>query len=156
MALITNDRSSLFNAVNQQSAEHRLDNQVEEMINAYPTIDKGLLKRNPTTNKVLSQTISYSRNMWTFAYDRGLSGLDEEKYSINISDGDMEIVNVLSGKVYKEASGLTITDKEYLHPFSGNNGYSATTIKDTTFIINKEIIPKIINTFTSCFLLIDN
>jgi len=143
MPLITNNKSSLFNGVNQQAAEYRLDSQVEEMINAYPTIDKGLLKRNPTTKKELTQDISYSHDMWTFAYDRGLSGDEEEKYSINIIDGVMEIINIISGKVYKEANGLSSTNEGYLLPFTGSNGYSATTIKDTTFIINKAVVPEI-------------
>ena len=45
--LISNQIDSVYNGVNQQSAEHRLETQVEEMINAYPTLDRGLVKRNP-------------------------------------------------------------------------------------------------------------
>lgn len=145
MALINNSIESLYNGVSEQSSEHRQNTQVKEMINAYPSIDRGLLKRNPTAKLLLSNTITYDSNMWTHYYDRGLSGAEDEKYAVNIHSGGMEIVNVISGKVYKEGSGLTYSGdaKNYLLPYTGINGYAATTVKDTTFIVNKEVVPTI-------------
>ena len=146
MALISNFFESLYNGVNQQASEHRLSTQVEEMVNAYPTLDKGLLKRNPTKKIQLGLNVSFDKNMWSYAYDRGLAGDDEEKYSINISDGNLEIINVMTGEVYKEGYNLTFdgSAKDYLFPFSGMNGYAATTIKDTTFIVNKTKVPALL------------
>lgn len=40
--------SNLFGGVSQQPAGIRLDNQCEELINAYPSIEDGLVKRPPT------------------------------------------------------------------------------------------------------------
>lgn len=142
MPLISNQFDGLYGGVNQQSAEHRLSTQVEEMINAYPTLDRGLLKRNPTQKLDLSSGITLNQSMYTYEYDRGS---EEEKYAINISDGDMEIINVLDGTVYKELSGLTYdaNAKDYLTPFGGSNGYASTTIKDTTFITNKLVSPQL-------------
>jgi len=146
MSLVSNTLDALYNGVNQQAAEHRLDTQVEEMVNAFPTLDKGLLKRNPTTKMDLSQDITFSADMWSYAYDRGLAGGDEEKYSINITDGHLEIINVMNGDVYKDGNGLTFeaASEDYLFPFAGMNGYAATTVKDTTFLVNKTIVPKIL------------
>lgn len=147
MSLISNQIDGLYGGVNQQSAEQRLITQVEEMINAFPTLDRGLLKRNPTQKLDLDNNVSYTNDMWSYSYDRGLAGGNEEKYSINISDGNLEIINILSGKVYKKGFGLTYDGlaEDYLYPFSGVNGYAATTIKDTTFIVNRLISPKLLD-----------
>ena len=150
MGLINNSIESLYNGVSQQAAEHRQPTQVSEMINAYPTIDIGLVKRNPTFKTELTQGVTYTNDMWTYEYDRGLSGSSEEKYAVNVLNGSMEIINVSTGKVYKEYNGLTYegTAKNYLTPFS-TSGYSGVTIKDTTFILNKNIVPKINELVTS-------
>ena len=150
MALISNQLDSLYNGVNQQAAEHRLETQVEEMVNAYPTIDRGLLKRNPTTKLGTSEAVVFTNNMWSHEYDRGLSGNNEEKFTVNITDGSLEIINVLTGKVYKNSPELTFEDNsdDYLFPFSGSNGYAATTVKDTTFIVNKAMTPRKIDLYS--------
>lgn len=142
MPLISNQFDGLYNGVNQQAAEHRLDTQVEDMINAYPTLDRGLLKRNPTQKLTLSNTITYTHDMFSYAYDRGASN---EKYTINILNGEIEVINVIDGTVYKNGAGLTYdgTSQNYLTPFGGYNGYAATTVKDTTFITNKLVEPQL-------------
>ena len=141
MPLISNQFDGLYGGVNQQSAEQRLSTQVEEMVNAHPTLDRGLLKRNPTQKLALNSAITLNQTMYTYAYDRGAGN---EKYTINISDGDMQIINVLTGAVYKDTFNLTYEGnaKAYLTPFGGSNGYASTTIKDTTFITNKLVSPQ--------------
>ena len=150
MALISNQFDGLFGGVNQQSAEQRLNTQVEDMTNAYPTLDRGLLKRNPTRKLNISSNINFSHNMYSYAYDRGTGGIAEEKYSINILEGEMEVINILTGKVYKEGSGLTYdgVSKDYLLPFGGINGYSATSVKDNTFLTNRLMTPLLVDTAT--------
>lgn len=144
MALVHNKKDSLFGGVNQQSAEFRQSTQVEEMINAMPTINQGLLKRNPTVRKTLDKDINFTDEIWTYEYQRGFADGDDEKYAINITnEGGMEIINVNTGKVYNEVDGLTFDaqTRDYLFPFIGANGYAATTIKDTTFFVNKNRTP---------------
>ena len=147
MALINNSIESLYNGVSEQSAEHRQQTQVKSMVNAYPTIDKGLLKRNPTQRLPLGASVTYTDDMFIYEYDRGLSGDSEEKYAININDQGIEIINVLNGDVYNENAGLTYegTAKDYLFPFGGKSGYAATTVKDTTFITNRGVTPKMVD-----------
>ena len=143
--LISNQLDGLYGGVNQQSAEQRLTTQVEEMVNAYPTLDKGLLKRNPTQKLDLTHAIDYSKDMWVYEYDRGLAGDSEEKYSISITDDGMNIVNVISGQVYNKGNSKlifpTADDEAYLQPFVNGRGYAAVTVKDTTFIANKNVNP---------------
>ena len=106
MALVINNKSALYGGVNQQSAVHRQETQVEEMINAYPTLNSGLVKRNPTSLLQLSSTAEFSSDMWSYEYDRGLSGDSEEKYSIQIGSDGIQIINVLSDKLQPIASNL--------------------------------------------------
>ena len=146
MALVINNKSALYGGVNQQSAVHRQETQVEEMINAYPTLNSGLVKRNPTSLLELSSTAEFSSDMWSYEYDRGLSGNSEEKYSIQIGNNGIQIINVLSGKVYKEDNSLVTLEgsaSDYLGQFVNSNGYSAITLKDTTFIANKNVQPRL-------------
>jgi len=149
MGLVTNSKESLYGGVNQQAAEHRLPTQVEDSVNAFPTVNNGLLKRNPTHVLDLDDNIDYASNMWIYAYDRGLAGDSEEKYSIQITANGMEIVDVTTGKVFNKVNGgIVYSDtnaENYLYPFAGSNGYSAVTIKDTTFLLNKNIQPRMIN-----------
>lgn len=145
MSLMSNQLDGLYGGVNQQSAEHRLPTQVEEMVNAYPTLDRGLLKRNPTEKLTLTHAIDFDKNMWVYEYDRGLAGDSEEKYSVQITDSGMNIINVIDGQVYNKANSklifTTTEDEDYLQPFINGRGYSAVTIKDTTFIANKNVLP---------------
>lgn len=148
MALVTNSKDSLYGGVNQQAAEHRLPTQVKECINAHPTVNNGLLKRNPTNKMALSDNIDYSGDMFVYAYDRGLAGDKEEKYSIHITENGMYIVDTLNGEVFNETNGGLVFEnvaaKDYLSPFSGSNGYAAVTIKDTTFLLNKQVQPSML------------
>jgi len=151
MSLITNNKGALINGVNQQSAEFRRDSQVEEMINAYPTITTGLLKRNPTEEIDSSEEPVYSDETWSYEYDRGLSGSAEELYSIYITDQGMEILDANNGTVLNEDNnGIQYEGnaREYLFPFVSRNGYAATTVKDTTFIVNKNKITRMGGTNT--------
>ena len=148
MALIHNSFGNLFGGVSQQPAVDRQPHQVEEMINCIPTIDSGLIKRNPSY-RVDTGAISIGSNTFSYEYDRGYSLNTEERYSLQISqDGsatDIKVVNLSSGKVYSDGAGLTFegSAEEYLSNFSGVNGYAGTTIKDTTFITNKDITPRL-------------
>jgi len=147
-ALVTNSKDSLYGGVNLQAAEHRLPTQVKESINAHPTVNDGLLKRNPTSKLSLTDTIPYKDNMWVYAYDRGLAGDNEEKYSVHITDEGMFIVDTVNGTVFNELNDGLVFDndeaKNYLAPFGGSIGYSAVTIKDTTFLLNKNVQPRML------------
>ena len=148
MGLVTNSKSSLYGGVNQQSAEHRLQTQVKECVNGYPTIDSGLIKRNPTKKLNLDSEVLLNNDMWIYNYDRGLSGDSEEKYSMQLSKDGMDIIDVNSGEVFNLTNGRLVCGndaaKDYVFPFAGKTGYSAITIKDTTFLVNKHVNPRMV------------
>lgn len=150
--LIRNQIDSIYNGVNQQSAEQRLSTQVEEMVNAFPTLDRGLLKRNPTSKITTSKVLTFSNNAYQYNYDRGDVDTEDENYSIQITSTGMEIVDVVNGNVFNETSGLVYSgsSKSYLtNSFGGKNGFSCITIKDTTFVVNKNIKPQMLSTLVS-------
>ena len=153
MSLITEKKGSLSGGVNQQAAEHRLSSQVEEMINCLPTLDRGLLKRNPTSKldiKYLDGTeanLSFDNDMWSYEYDKGSSSGDTDlsEFSVSITPTKgLQILNVRTGTLYNKTSGINYegNSEAYLSSsFAGRNGYAATTIKDTIFMVNKTISP---------------
>ena len=146
--LVSNQITGIYGGVNQQASVNRLDTQVEIMENAYPTINEELLKRNPSTKLNLSTSINYENDIYQYDYDRGDTIGSDEKYSVNITSSGMEIINLVTGDVIVEGSGLTYegTAKSYLTTsFGGKNGFSCITLKDTTFVVNRNIQPSMLS-----------
>ena len=168
--LVTQRKGSMYGGVNQQGAEQRLSVQVEEMINCIPTIDSGLRLRNPSIPLRLENidgiesgiTFPDTGEIFTHAYDRGtFNDRNSELLFLVTPNGGLEIVDltlveaedpngtaILVGKVYRKGEGITYanTDAEvYLtQMFKGKNSFAMTSIKDTTFVVNKTIAPKMI------------
>lgn len=155
MPLITEKKASLAGGVNQQASEHRLSSQVEEMIDCVPTLDRGLMKRSPTENLPLKflddsvATLDFTNDMWSYEFDKG-SGLEEsDEFSYTINENGLQILNTTSGILYENGNGINYEGaaNTYLNGvFAGRNGYSATTIKDTVFLVNKTIEPLMLTT----------
>lgn len=129
--------------VSQQDVSLRLPTQVEESINCYHTVESGLRKRNPVEKLIIDTGVS--GNAFVYSYDRGLSDVSNEKYSVVIQpvDGDvdnveMKVVDIVTKEIHavETPSGGT-PDFAYLEPFRSDTGYSASTVKDTTYITNR-------------------
>lgn len=126
------EQLGLYGGVSQQDVSLRLPQQVEESINCYHTVESGLRKRNPASHIVGSDT-GIVGNAFVYSYDRGRSGVFNEKYSI-IWDGTLRAIDLNDG------SSIPITgDVSYLAPFTSDTGYSAITVKDTTYITNRNV-----------------
>lgn len=133
MAEVVQEIIGLHGGVSQQNETLRLRNQVESSINCYHTIESGVRRRNPTV--LIKENTGISNDNWTYSYDRGLSGVDTEKYSVIIDSSGLRVLNLVSGEFMTVAN----TSGTYLEPFS-NTGYSGVTVKDTTFITNRNKI----------------
>lgn len=119
---------SLVNGVSQQPVELRHDTQVNEMVNCLPSFVKGVTRRNPLQLVATDSTIG--DDPFIHSYERGD---DEEAYIIVVEDGSWKAYD-LQGVL--QDSG---TDS-YLDIPSGSKPievFSAVTVGDTTFIINK-------------------
>jgi hypothetical protein len=116
------------------------------MINAYPTISSGVRRRNPTV-QVNTNTL-IEDNQFVHSYDRGLAGESSEQYIITIDRvNGLRVMDASTGQ-YRTVtySGSAL---KYLESSNPEVGFSALTIKDTTFIANKDIIPEIIGDGTT-------
>ena len=119
---------SLVNGVSQQAPELRHDTTVDEMINCSLSFTEGTRRRNPLVETAIDNTIADYPFIHT--YERGDG---TEAYIIAITDGEWKTYD-LEGSL--QDSG---TDS-YLSIPSGtraSESFSAVTVGDTTFIVNK-------------------
>lgn len=143
--LISNTYKSVYQGVSKQSSDLRKQEHCEEMINCYPSIVYGVFKRRPT--EILSTNCKISEDKWNYSYDKGLSGDTSEKYHITIdADNKLQVFDINS-KEYKIVNYENNSDN-YLIASNYHSGFSGITIKDTTFITNKDIIPNMVATET--------
>ena len=139
---IVNESIGLYNGVSQQDVVLRLPTQVEESINCYHSLDLGLRRRNPTN--LISNATGVTDNSWVYSYDRGSAGDLTEKYSVVITEDGLKVLDLETGLEMT----LQDTSGTYLEPFS-ITGYSAITVKDTTFITNRNKVVEMIKNTSS-------
>lgn len=146
MPLIHNNNLSVYAGVSKQAIDLRLPNHCEEMINCYPSVQYGLRRRNPT--RLISETISVEENQFLHTYDRGLAGETEERYVITIDKTNGLRVFDVDTNEYRTVT-YTGNARTYLESSNPEIGFAAITIKDTTFIANKDFIPIRVGEFSS-------
>lgn len=143
--LITNTFKSVYMGVSKQSPDLRKQEHCEEMINCYPSLAYGVSKRKPS--QILATDCKSADDKYNYSYDKGLSGDTSEKYHITIdSENKLQVFDVNS-KEYKIINYMN-NSEEYLIASNYHSGFNAITIKDTTFITNKDIIPTITKSIT--------
>jgi hypothetical protein len=121
---------SFVNGVSKQAVESRHESQVEDMKNCTLSFTDGTRRRNPLVH---------------IGALTALNGLDPYIYSYSRGDGlESYIIAIISGAWYVYKLDGTLVDSEtsvsYLTLASGavpRDSFSATTIGDTTFIVNK-------------------
>jgi len=136
MSLIHSQVTSLHNGVSEQQAELRLDSQSESMTNCMATVNVGLRRRNPTQN--IKNHVSQSGTDYSYSYDRGIQGSGEERYIISVNGSGITVIDALTGN--KKTVNYNGDSLQYLMPFEPYNGYSMITVKDTSFITNRNKI----------------
>jgi len=167
MALVTQDKSSLFGGVSQQGANVRPEHQVEEMINCLPTLDSGLRVRNPSlpirlvdVDGILSEpTFPFNnKTVYVYEHDRGNAEEQNNKLAFMITDlGGLEIIDLnfdididddglphYTGVVYRDGQGINYEDdfaRHYATSYASKSNFAMTAIKDTVFLANKSIQP---------------
>lgn len=163
MVLIHNAIGAGHNGVSQQPAVQRPIGTVEDMVNCIPTIESGTIKRNPISELVASNPLTFSKGVFAYEYDRGYSSSNaSDRFSIQLNGSDHKIINLGNGELqtikYSDEEpflndGVTAnpqyiataskrTDRSYLTSGIRQN-FAGVTLKDTTFLTNKTIIPKV-------------
>ena len=135
MSLINHTIPGLFNGVSQQPVELRLDTQCEEQINCYGTI-VGCLRKRPPTQLIATSSV-VSPDSFIYSYSRGLTGTSTEKYFILIENNKIRVFDTAGNP--KTVNGSTSSYLSIPSGVSALTNFAATTIGDTTFIVNKSI-----------------
>jgi len=131
MTLVAQTIPNLVSGVSQQPSPSRLPTSGAEMINAFPSVVSGLMKRAPTEFVAeLSSTITVPDTAAVHVIDRDLT----EKYILVVGAGDLEL--------YSEAGvkqTVTFPDgKAYLPTTDVWKKMRFVTVADTTFCLNTE------------------
>ena len=127
MALVHHTIPNLWGGVTKQNESARLENQVSEMINCYPTVQSGVTKRPPTVSEIDDIATESTDKIHL------ISKREDEKYLIGIKNsGSVYGYNLITG------NPLTITNNVplYLASTDANSNIKATSIIDTTILAN--------------------
>lgn len=129
MSLISTAIPNLINGVSQQPPSLRLPTQCEEMVNCYPSIVEGLIKRQPTEH--IAELISGSTpgKMTVHMYNRD----EAERYVVLVRDQSIKVFD-LDGV---EKTVATPDGVLYLDTDNADTDFRLITVADYTFIVNK-------------------
>jgi len=151
MALVSSSIPNLINGISQQPAEIRLASQAERQVNGLSSVARGLEKRPGTEHKAkLSSTAESDSFIHSIRRDREeeytmiLSRTSGASKTLEIYDQDGTSLPVKKAPTADVSSGTTndvaSSDLSYLETTSVANNIVATTVADTTFLINKTVI----------------
>lgn len=119
---------NIVNGVSLQPTEVRLPSQLEESVNQFPTITRGLVPRNPALLKGIIKNAK-PHNSTTHLIDRDKN----EQYVVSISPNGIEVFDLQGNKRHVNApNGFG-----YLAGASQSD-LDALTVADHTFILNKK------------------
>ena len=132
MPLVASTIPNLVSGVSQQPAPSRLRTSGKEMINAFPSVVAGLMKRPPSEYiATLDNSINVADTSAVHMIDRGFA----EKYILVCGSGDLELFDADGVK-----QTVTYPDgKLYLPTTDMWKKLRFVTVADTTFILNNEI-----------------
>ncbi len=150
MALVSSSIPNLINGISQQPAEIRLPSQAERQINGLSSVARGLEKRPGTEHQARITTSSISdsfihsiRRDREEEYTMVLTRLNASTKTLKIYDQDGTSVPVKTEATADASSStndITNADLVYLETTDSGgvaNNIVATTVADTTFLINK-------------------
>lgn len=131
MSLVSRNIPSLLNGVSQQPPSLRQASQCEQMVNGYPSLSDGLIKRAPSYYiATLTGTAYGSAFVTTLDYggtDQFFLVLVDTDLFIFDTDGNSETVSFPDGKTY-----LNVTDPV--------TDFAVVAVEDVAYITNKTII----------------
>lgn len=122
---------NLLNGVSTQATSLRLLTQGEEQVNGYSTLTNGLLKRPQSLLLKNMGTVANATTAYTHLINRDAV----ERYYVMITNGDLKVFDLAGNeKVVNFPNG-----KAYLTNASPRSGFSAVTVADYTFVVNRSI-----------------
>lgn len=128
MSLISSSIPNFVNGVSQQPFTLRLSSQGELQENGLSTVSQGLKKRPPTQHLKKIQDTPLG-NCFIHTINRDTS----ERYVTVITDGDLKVYDLAGVE-----KTITFPDgKSYLSSATPSSSFSAVTVADYTFFVNK-------------------
>lgn len=130
MSLYSSAVPNLINGVSQQPASIRMSTQCNEMINCYPSVVEGLIKR-PPLNHVAQLIAGDAGECKVHAFQRDAT----EEYVIVLRNGDIKVFDL-------EGTEFPVTlpsGAGYLAAPSPASDFSVVTVADYTFIVNQSV-----------------
>lgn len=125
---VTGGASNLINGVSRQSPDVRLVTQLEESVNQWPTVSRGLVKRNPSIRKGSFAVLRSDTLVHLIERD------EEERYVAEIGGGTIRVWDLQGAeKVVNAPQGWGYVAA------SGEDNYRAVTVSDHTFILNRSV-----------------
>lgn len=133
MSLVASTIPNLVSGVSQQPAPSRLKTSGDEMVNAFPSVVSGLMKRPPIEWQFsVTPTMSFGTDAAVHLIDRSPS----ERYVLVCGDGDLEMYDLAGNQ-----QTVTFPDgKGYLPTSDANRKLRFVTVADTTFVLNTEVV----------------
>lgn len=129
-SLISSTIPNFVNGVSQQPYTLRLNSQGELQENGLSTVAQGLKKRPPTKHiKKILTTVPDNAFLHTINRD------SSEQYQVIVTNGDLQVFD-LNGV---EKTVLFPEGKDYLTALSPAENFSAVTVADYTFLVNKTV-----------------
>ena len=130
MALISSSIPNFVNGVSQQPYTLRLISQGEVQENGLSTVSQGLKKRPPTKHLKKIQNTPLG-NCFIHTINRDLS----ERYITVLTNGDLKVYDING----VEQTVAFPNGKSYLNAATPSTSFSAVTVADYTFIVNKSV-----------------
>jgi hypothetical protein len=118
---------NLINGVSRQPTEVRLTSQLEDSVNQFPTVTRGLVPRNPALLKGVINSTN-PENSTTHLIDRD----EAEQYVVTVNPKGVEVTDLAGNPKTVNAPG----GYGYLAG-AGPGDLEALTVADHTFILNK-------------------
>lgn len=124
---------SFINGVSQQPPTVRLATQCALLNNGLPTVSDGLRKRPPLRHRA---------KLWDIPMDDAFSHAikrdEQERYLVFIANGDLKVIDLLDNG--REMIIEFPDGRDYLQAAIPRETFSAVTIADYTFIVNKTVV----------------
>jgi hypothetical protein len=137
MSLVSKAIAALFNGVSQQPATMRLPSQCEEMVNGYPTVADGVLKR-PSTQHIAELAGLSGSDIFTHVIESN----GGERYLIAITSGALSVFDLQTGAAQTVVDNTPGSYDSYLDVpvgWTAKETFRVVTIADYSFIVNRGI-----------------
>lgn len=135
--LINHNINNFVGGVSQQGDELRFDNQVEEMVNFYPTVAEGLRRRNPTQFVANLTDVTFQENMAIHSYSRD-DNVNEFGFILDSVNGLKAFTKEGVSKTVTDSSGI-IDAWKLISGIDWKRDIQFLTVGDTTWLLNRKL-----------------